>query len=91
MIGNIGFTQSTSYVRETNTVGAEKTPAKQASNVELSADMRTLNAAKESIKHASDVDMDKVAAMKAMLKSGNLDVNLDNLADSIVEYYSPSK
>lgn len=91
MIGKVGFTQSANYLRETSSTGVTKAPEKPASNVELSEDMRTLNAVKASMANTQDLDMDKVAAMKAMLKSGNMSVNLDNLANSIINYYEPTK
>lgn len=50
--------------------------------------MRTINSAKAAVKQAPDVDMDKVAAMKAMLQNGEVSVNLDSLADSMLDYYA---
>lgn len=91
MIGKIGLNQSVNYRREINNTDTVKTQRKPESNIALSEEMRTLHAAKASMENTQDVDMDKVAAMKAMLERGEMTVNLDNLANSIINYYELAK
>ncbi|WP_434357936.1 flagellar biosynthesis anti-sigma factor FlgM [Parasalinivibrio latis] len=86
MIGKIGFTQPTGYTRETS--GNRNVRQQLPAQTSVSADMRTINSAKAAVKQAPDVDMDKVAAMKAMLQNGEVSVNLDSLADSMLDYYA---
>ena len=86
MIGKISHSQPVALPTEAanKPAGAKAAPVAQ---VELSHDMQSLQSAKQAMAKTSDVDMDKVAEMKAVLKSGNVSVNLDSLAGSMVDFY----
>lgn len=86
MIGKISHSQPVAMPTEASNSSVASTKAPQA-QVELSHEMKSLQSAKQSMESAPDVDMDKVAEMKAMLKTGNVSVNLDNLADSMIDFY----
>ncbi|MGR5148925.1 flagellar biosynthesis anti-sigma factor FlgM [Photobacterium alginatilyticum] len=86
MIGKISHSQPVALPAEaaSKTAGAKTAPVAQ---VELSHEMKSLQSAKQSMETTSDVDMDKVAQMKAMLNAGKVSVNLDSLAGSMVDFY----
>ncbi|GAL07336.1 hypothetical protein JCM19237_3275 [Photobacterium aphoticum] len=46
-----------------------------------------LQQARQASAQQSDVDMDKVAAAKALLRSRDSGVNLDSLASSMIDFY----
>ncbi|WP_299019585.1 flagellar biosynthesis anti-sigma factor FlgM [uncultured Photobacterium sp.] len=86
MIGKISHSQPVAMPTEATSKTAASKQATPA-QVELSHEMKSLQSAKQSMESAPDVDMDKVAEMKAMLKSGNVSVSLDSLADSMIDFY----
>ncbi|OAN16709.1 hypothetical protein A3K86_09695 [Photobacterium jeanii] len=88
MIGKIQSAMSQPVTIDSRTSAnksAAATPA--AKQVELSNDVRSLQNAKAELRNTSDVDMDKVAKMKQMLQSGQVNVDLDKLAGTMVDYY----
>ncbi len=86
MIGKISHSQPVALPTEAASKTAGPKTASVA-QVELSQDMKSLQSAKQAMETTSDVDMDKVAEMKAMLKSGKVSVNLNSLADSMLDFY----
>lgn len=84
MIGKIG-SAPTSTVSPQSAPKAEKVSVTKTEQVELSTELKSLQAAQQS--QSNDVDLDKVAAMKKLLQSGEMKVDIENLSDSIIDYY----
>ena len=70
---------------------AAKPGTSNIAQVELSSELKSLQSAKESMDKTSDVDMNKVAEMKAMLSAGKVSINLDELAGSMLDFYQDNK
>ncbi len=56
-----------------------------SSNVNLSSKARDMQKAKDVAKAAPDVDVDKVARMKALIAQGNYKVDANAIADRFVD------
>ncbi|WP_245905516.1 flagellar biosynthesis anti-sigma factor FlgM [Photobacterium lipolyticum] len=90
MIGKISHSQPMVLPPEvTNKTVKPDTP--NIAQVELSSELKSLQSAKESMDKTSDVDMNKVAEMKAMLTAGKVSINLDDLAGSMLDFYQDNK
>ncbi|KLV06612.1 hypothetical protein ABT56_08285 [Photobacterium aquae] len=82
MIGKVTFnTQPT--LRPTS--AAEAKPASDVAPAKNN--LSPMQQAKHDAAQHSDVDMDKVAAAKALLRSRDNSVNLDSLADKMLDFY----
>ncbi|MGF1726619.1 flagellar biosynthesis anti-sigma factor FlgM [Photobacterium nomapromontoriensis] len=62
--------------------------AKVAAKAKINAPSLTpLQQARQESAQQSDVDMDKVAAAKALLRSRDTGVNIDSLASKMIDFY----
>jgi negative regulator of flagellin synthesis FlgM len=85
---NVPSAQNTSYVKEASkasTVSTKGARTVKGEKVELSAQARELQAAREAIKKMDDVDHVKVAEIKAQIEAGTYKVNPDKIAAKILE------
>jgi len=90
MIGKISHSQPMVLPPEV-TNKAAKPDTENVAQVELSSELKSLQSAKESMDKTSDVDMNKVAEMKAMLNAGKVSINLDELAGSMLDFYQDNE
>ena len=70
--------------RSVSSISSQTTPQ---DSVTLSEDVRSLQSAQTAMANASDVDMERVTALKNEIDSGTFSVSLDTLADSILSFY----
>ncbi|MGF1757530.1 flagellar biosynthesis anti-sigma factor FlgM [Photobacterium sagamiensis] len=90
MIGKVSHSQPMVLPPEV-TNKTTKSGTSNVAQVELSSALKSLQSAKTSMDKTSDVDMNKVAEMKALLGSGKVSVNLDNLAGSMLDFYQDNE
>ncbi|MEH6531084.1 MAG: flagellar biosynthesis anti-sigma factor FlgM [Photobacterium frigidiphilum] len=90
MIGKISHSQPMVLPPEVTNKTAKPSTSNVA-QVELSSELKSLQSAKESMDKTSDVDMNKVAEMKAMLNAGKVSINLDDLAGSMLDFYQDNE
>ncbi|MGL5005867.1 MAG: flagellar biosynthesis anti-sigma factor FlgM [Plesiomonas sp.] len=89
MIGKIQRDVAVSSISTPVNGTAPKTPTANSKPVEavaLSHDLKILDHAQQTPRHA-DVDMDKVAKMRALLANGELNINTEQLANSLYQHY----
>jgi len=60
----------------------------QTDKVEISSFGRDLQIAKQAVKNAPDVRMDKVEQLKAQIKAGTYDVDAGSFADMLLQKFS---
>ena len=60
-------------------------PAAKGDRVDLSAEAKELQAAREAIQKMDDVDHEKVAEIKARIKAGTYRVDADKIARKMIE------
>lgn len=83
MIGKI------TYTAQPASLSQHQPEAKLASSTAKINDpsLTPLQQARQESAQQSDVDMDKVAAAKALLRSRDTGVNLDSLASKMIDFY----
>ncbi|KAB7664377.1 flagellar biosynthesis anti-sigma factor FlgM [Plesiomonas shigelloides subsp. oncorhynchi] len=89
MIGKVQRDVAVSSVLTPASGTAQKTPAansKPVESVALSRDLKMLEQAQQTPRPA-EVDLEKVAKMRALLAQGGLSINTDRLADSLYQHY----
>lgn len=89
MIGKVQRDVAVSTVLTPASGTAQKTPAansKPVESVALSRDLKMLEQAQQTPRPA-EVDLEKVAKMRALLTQGGLSINTDRLADSLYQHY----
>ena len=92
------YVQNTDVARAADAKGAARTGqahhhthhAQQADSVSLSADARSLQAAREAVQSTPDVREQKVAAIKQSVQDGTYFVPASTLARNIVDAAAPS-
>lgn len=60
-------------------------PVAKGDQVELSAQARELQAAREAVLKMDDVDRDKVAKIKAQIEAGTYKIDADKIAGKMIE------
>ncbi|MGL5606015.1 MAG: flagellar biosynthesis anti-sigma factor FlgM [Plesiomonas sp.] len=89
MIGKVQRDVAVSTVLTPASSAAQKnlaTRSKPVESVALSRDLKMLDQAQQTPRTV-EVDLDKVAKMRALLTNGGLSINTDHLADSLYQHY----
>ncbi|MGL5990700.1 MAG: flagellar biosynthesis anti-sigma factor FlgM [Plesiomonas sp.] len=89
MIGKVqrDVAVSTVLTSTNDAIQKNQTPrSKPIESVALSRDLKMLEQAQQTPRTA-EVDLDKVAKMRALLTNGGLSINTDHLADSLYQHY----
>ena len=71
--------------------GKEQNNQTQQDSVNLGNFENAMNKLQDAIAKVPDVDMDKVASIKAAIQSGQFEVNASKIADQIIEYQGDIK